>query len=129
MTDNLDNIFTWLMSGIGINTDDKLLYLVDTKEQILFNLVKEDHGFDFRNNQNGRSKEDVKILKRLRSRFQSNDSFIIMINKKGEWSDLLPNDSNMDHEARKNKWDSLGKEMRDFIKRNDLILEKYTLIA
>lgn len=77
----LDRMYTWLMSGIDFNTDNRLLFLVDKKEKVLFNLTQEKNGFGFRKYLFKLSEEDVDCLKRLKSRFQYGDLEILIINK------------------------------------------------
>jgi len=124
----LDRMCTWLMSGIGINTDNHLLYLVDRKEKILFNLTKDKNDIGFRRYQFKLSNEEMDLLTKLKSRFQNADSDILVINKNGKYSDLLPIDKFVDYKIRESKWNSLGKEMRDFLEENELNLEEYKLI-
>jgi len=119
---------TWLMSGIGINTNDSLLYLIDRKEKILFNLTNERNDIGFRKYQFEPSKEDLNALKRLKTRFQNGDSEILSIQKNGKYSDLSPIDKSVDYKIRESKWNSLGQEMRGFLKKNELKLEDYKLI-
>ncbi len=124
----LDRICGWLMSGISINSDLTLRYYIDKRDKVLFNLKKEDGELKFKNYQIELSDYNVTLLAELRSRVLIGDVNIMEIEKTGNYSELLPIDKSISIKVREARWNSLGAELREFVAKNELILEEYHLI-
>jgi len=124
----LDRIITWLMSGIGINNSDSLLFLIDKKDKFLFNLVEQNSEITFRKNHLKLSKEDKINLKKLKTIYINGDSEIIKISKSGKYSELLPPEMSIPYNERETKWNSLYEEMDKYLIQNNIRVEEYKLI-
>ena len=114
-----------------MNTDENALYLIDTKERILFNAVKSNGRFELRKTHVERTPNELIKLEKLLSRFSNNDPSILVLPKTGKFSQFSTQTRKRTQEEIDLSWkvgEKVASELNQFLSENNIDLNKCELI-
>nr|WP_294926632.1 hypothetical protein [uncultured Flavobacterium sp.] len=127
----VDRIYVMLSSALNFNSDHKIKFFFDRKDNLFFQLYKEEDDFQVISRDNLLSQGEREILLKKIDRLKSEDFEIIEIRKLPKTFHIdrsKPAKNQQEYDEREKLYHSLGLSIKIFLDQNNIYINKCDLI-